>query len=202
MLEIISAVIASSVLTICGLYVIARMRVRVQKSTTGTYLQGHDLDIWNYLGSTDIHFTNEKNEQTSTATVYMFAKKENDNIRSYTIRSSSEYLESVYRQQHKWIWHNLAQWKAGWVVDWYEKKPTSFGLDADRKRFLGALADEATKTGFKSLVEGIREWEDITGEDSSAPGCPCCGQPHSFTFKDANGKYEYGSKISYDEDEW
>lgn len=70
-------------------------------------------------------------------------------------------------------WHDLE--KGGWVVDWKKDEKTG-----DPKRWLGALATKATKEA--ESVEAAREdWERITGMDSWAFGCPCCGEPHYFS---------------------
>lgn len=55
-------------------------------------------------------------------------------------------------------------------------------------RWLGALATTAYRAGL-SLRQAVDEWERITGENSTAAGCPCCGQPHSFTEYTTEGKY-------------
>lgn len=68
--------------------------------------------------------------------------------------------------------------------------------DADG-RWLGALATAATRAGLP-LREAVAEWERVTGESSTDAGCACCGQPHSFTERDADGKYlRSGPEISY-----
>lgn len=69
--------------------------------------------------------------------------------------------------------------KAGWKVRWIAKDKYAM-KDPDGKRFLGALAQEATRSGL-SLEEAVAEWEKITGLESTDPGCSCCGQPHTFT---------------------
>ena len=60
----------------------------------------------------------------------------------------------------------LALEKAGWRVYW-------------ERRFLGARATRASKT-FKSIDTAKDEFSLITGEDTEAEGCSCCGSPHSF----------------------
>jgi hypothetical protein len=60
-------------------------------------------------------------------------------------------------------WENLE--KAGWEVEWDE--------------WLGAPARRATRTGLTE-EEAVEEWERVTGQDSNAIGCTCCGQPHNF----------------------
>jgi len=61
-------------------------------------------------------------------------------------------------------WQNLET--AGWKVSWGEP-------------WLGAMATEATVLA-PSLDVAIADWERITGQNSSAEGCACCGQPHQF----------------------
>lgn len=84
-------------------------------------------------------------------------------------------------------WYALE--RAGWSVGWYaNQEPDRLGyrLADDDGRFLGALASEATRTGL-SMREAIAEWERVTGEQSNALGCECCGTPHSFTAKNEDG---------------
>lgn len=100
-------------------------------------------------------------------------------------------------------WKNLEA--AGWEVDWYAtsehryRDMTKYGGDANHDtypdgRFLGALASKATREGL-TMREAIEEWERITGEQSNAIGCNCCGSPHSFSSDD--GEYYTPSQPLY-----
>lgn len=84
-------------------------------------------------------------------------------------------------------WANLE--KAGWTVQWVRDDPDRLFVSSDG-RFLGALATSAYKEGTDpdTLIE---EWEDITGQVSTDEGCPCCGEPHGFTWYDADGNSKY-----------
>jgi hypothetical protein len=73
-------------------------------------------------------------------------------------------------------WHALEA--AGWKVEWFKDDKDLQFIDGD-KRFLGALATYASKE-FPYLEDGIKEWEQITGQDAEDKGCECCGQPHYF----------------------
>lgn len=79
-------------------------------------------------------------------------------------------------------WLTDEDWKtlevAGWKVEWFKDSPNHLMVDAGG-RFLGALADRASKE-FKTLEDGIDEWEVLTGQNHLAHGCDCCGQPHYF----------------------
>ena len=110
-------------------------------------------------------------------------------------------------------WLNLE--KAGWFVEWgglkfcyakhsYLKKDpicrkdqecpghrASETMDGVKDPFLGAYAISAWKE-FKSLKEGILEFEKITGKDATDEGCNCCGPPHSFS---ADQEYASGENI-------
>lgn len=55
-------------------------------------------------------------------------------------------------------------------------------------RYMGALAKTAYRVGLP-LRESAEEWEKLTGKSSTDAGCACCGQPHTFTEYDDNGKY-------------
>lgn len=102
----------------------------------------------------------------------------------------------VYRSNNSggsW-WLTDANWlaleKAGWNVDWVKDQTDRLFMKAGEDRWLGALATSASKEGTDPDAL-ISEWESITGQDSNAEGCNCCGEPHSFTWYDANGKSTY-----------
>lgn len=92
-------------------------------------------------------------------------------------------------------WYALE--KAGWKVAWAkDSKLPMFGLDEDG-RWLGALATSASREGL-SLRDAADEWARVTGECATEAGCPCCGNPHSFTQYDDEGNFvESGPHISY-----
>lgn len=60
--------------------------------------------------------------------------------------------------------------------DW--KALEKAGWEIDKRTFMGENT-AATRTGL-SLEKAIREWEEVTEQDSNAQGCPCCGNPHNF----------------------
>lgn len=100
-------------------------------------------------------------------------------------------------------WLNDDNWKAleaaGWEVDWvasWDEKEHIFGPDADG-RWLGALAKSAKRRGLP-LREAVAEWERATGECSTDAGCPCCGNPHSFTEYEDDGTWvRSGPHVEY-----
>lgn len=61
------------------------------------------------------------------------------------------------------------------------------GEDGQYRSF-GALATTAYRIGLP-LRQAALEWEQLTGHDSTDAGCNCCGQPHTFTEYDDNGKF-------------
>lgn len=106
-------------------------------------------------------------------------------------------------------WHKLEA--AGWVVQWathttvHDDKgnivladsgvpllrattPADKILHHDGGRWLDALATSAYRVGL-SLHEAADEWEQVTGKSATDAGCACCGQPHTFTEYDDQGKY-------------
>lgn len=98
-------------------------------------------------------------------------------------------------------WLSDDDWKAleaaGWDVDWVANKKTMIGGPDKDGRWLGALATGATRSGL-SLREAVDEWEHVTGKSALDAGCPCCGQPHTFTEYDDNGKYvDSGPDVDY-----
>ncbi|MCP3686667.1 MAG: hypothetical protein GY861_28860 [bacterium] len=91
------------------------------------------------------------------------------------IYSSNNSGGSWWLKDEDW----LALEKAGWKVAWVRGDTDSlFSADKDG-RWLGALATTAEKE-FETFNEAIEEFEIITGQDASDPGCSCCGQPHMF----------------------
>lgn len=90
-------------------------------------------------------------------------------------------------------WLTDDNWKAleaaGWKVDWFKGKNIGLFFEPGKDgRWLGALAKSASREGL-TLGEAIAEWERITGLDSAALGCSCCGAPHLFTTYNDNGTY-------------
>ena len=65
-------------------------------------------------------------------------------------------------------------------------------------RWLGALATTAYKPDATSIREAADEWERITGESATAAGCPCCGQPHTFTLYRNSKCVEIGPSTSFE----
>jgi hypothetical protein len=101
-------------------------------------------------------------------------------------------------------WLNDDNWKAleagGWKVHWVkdDESFTRFFKPDSEGRWLGTLAKRASKEGVRSMAEGVADWEYLTGQCSTDTGCPCCGQPHSFTFTDDKGKVSYGPDVVYE----
>jgi len=90
-------------------------------------------------------------------------------------------------------WHKLAA--ANWDVKWHsDPKNVHLGKPSSDGRWLGALATRASKQ-FETPEEGIREWQEITGQDPSEIGCTCCGEPHNFEYRDKAGEYHYASAV-------
>jgi hypothetical protein len=67
--------------------------------------------------------------------------------------------------------------------------------DADKTRYMGALAKEAYKD-FDSLKDAITEWERVTELDASDEGCGCCGPPHSFVTRGDEYAYVSGEECA------
>ena len=88
-------------------------------------------------------------------------------------------------------WRNLEA--AGWNVAWMKDVLAEQWPRADENgRWLGALATSATKE-VADPQEAIDEWQSVTGQDPAAEGCNCCGSPHSFEYRDTEGKTHYTS---------
>jgi hypothetical protein len=97
---------------------------------------------------------------------------------------------------------------AGWTVHWARHDPSAFANVATRvyekedllKKFektdvtylARAKACSAAKR-FDTKEEGIKEWEELTGEHAGAEGCNCCGNPHNFTWYDDSGEETHAS---------
>ncbi len=88
-------------------------------------------------------------------------------------------------------WNNLA--RGGWQVDWYSDPEVRNVFGSGGDRFIGALATRARKH-FHKMGDAIREWEELTGKDSTDVGCSCCGTPHSFSSENTKtGEHNYWS---------
>ena len=78
-------------------------------------------------------------------------------------------------------WLEDADWyaleRAGWAVDWIKNSISE--LHKRGELFRGPLAISASKK-FSSVEAAKVEFMRITGEDSEAEGCSCCGPPHAF----------------------
>ena len=55
-------------------------------------------------------------------------------------------------------------------------------------RWMGALATYAYRPDL-NMRDAADEFEAVTGLNPTEPGCSCCGQPHTFTEYDDDGKY-------------
>lgn len=88
-------------------------------------------------------------------------------------------------------WLKDEDWKAleafGWEVEWFANQEHKFFKPTPDGRWLGALASKAIRHGL-TLGQAIKEFEQITGQDSTDLGCACCGAPHSFAAYDDNDK--------------
>lgn len=54
------------------------------------------------------------------------------------------------------------------------------------ERYMGALAVGAAKV-TNDPEAAVAEWAKATGQDPSAEGCNCCGEPHNFTYYGPDG---------------
>lgn len=83
-------------------------------------------------------------------------------------------MKVIYRSNNSggnwWLkdedWKNLES--AGWVVEWKDK------------RWLDALATNASIDNVESKEAAVAKWESVTGQSANEIGCPRCGQPHNF----------------------
>ncbi len=89
-------------------------------------------------------------------------------------------------------WLKDEHWRAleaaGWEVGWYRDKKPEPGLIPLGERWLGALANEASKE-FETPAEAMREFERVTGLKVTEEGCGCCGPPHAFEWPEGKNKY-------------
>jgi hypothetical protein len=84
--------------------------------------------------------------------------------------------------------------KAGWTVDWFRDQTSEFRHADPDGRWLGALAQSAS-IDTDDIDAAISDWSAITGQYPDDEGCNCCGNPHSFSYRDENGKYHYRSVV-------
>jgi len=85
-------------------------------------------------------------------------------------------------------WRALEE--AGWDVAWFATQEGRYFQPGDDGRWLGALARSASKE-VERPQDAIDEWSRITGQSPSEEGCNCCGPPHSFSYRDEDGRYRY-----------
>lgn len=102
-----------------------------------------------------------------------------------TYRSNNSGGDWWLTDQH---WRDLE--KGGWTVRWIADEVEPIFKAGRDGRWLGALATTCEKA-FPTPEDGIREWETITGQSAGAVGCNCCGNPHNFSWIDANGQQGY-----------
>lgn len=107
-------------------------------------------------------------------------------------------LEYQYNEQGNHLYDNNGVPKLVQMGEGNSRFPVFVKQDKKGEyRKLGTLATTAYRSGL-SLREAAAEWEKITGHDAAEAGCPCCGQPHTFTEYDDNGKYvKSGPVTSY-----
>jgi hypothetical protein len=95
-------------------------------------------------------------------------------------------------------WLSDDDWKsleaAGWEVEWCAEDEFQKEYIDDDGRWLGALATSAVRRNV-TMREAVEEFERVTGQDASAEGCNCCGQPHYFSGEDADEKSVSGPEI-------
>lgn len=81
------------------------------------------------------------------------------------------------------FWLNDQDWinldAAGWTVEWLKDDPYHKDTVDAAGKWLGTPAFYATREA-DSIESAIAEWESVTGQDASDPGCSCCGNPHNF----------------------
>jgi hypothetical protein len=110
-------------------------------------------------------------------------------------------------------WLDSKDWEAleeaGWNVHWVAKGEYGYSRPSvsyenplvpcprtKGEEWLGGEAMSAAKE-FDNPADAIPEWERLTGECASDPGCGCgcCGPPHSFSYEDDTG-YHYATAES------
>jgi hypothetical protein len=84
-----------------------------------------------------------------------------------------------------------------WKLGFYDESG-----ETGEYRWLGALATSAYKPDCSDIRAAADEWERITGKSATDAGCPCCGQPHSFTAYDDAGKYVNSGPSTHYEATW
>lgn len=138
---------------------------------------------------------------------------------SYVEYSSNNSGGSWWLSDQNWKDLEAAGWKVAWTTleheysakDDYVREPDGTpklvpigqgnskfpSLVSKDGRWLGALAKVSYKPNCDSIRDAAAEWERITGQNATDPGCACCGQPHRFTLY-RDGKYiESGPDIDY-----
>lgn len=68
-------------------------------------LHGHDLNVWNYLGWTEIKYDGVPN------LVYFFSQKGDDNMRSYALSGRPESILKEIAKLHQFVVNHCELWR-------------------------------------------------------------------------------------------
>ena len=88
----------------------------LRKVSEAPRLYGFNLDEWNYIGYTEISYTDSYNTLTHSAQVFFFISKDNEDQRRYVIKCRAMKKDF---QNHAWIIRNADLWAAG-ETEWYQ----------------------------------------------------------------------------------
>jgi hypothetical protein len=94
-------------------------------------------------------------------------------------------------------WLNREQYEALFAAGWkYEPSEYDIQQGYDKEAFLGGDAPYAWRNSLfiesDSIEDAVRSWEEATGENFFAGGCPCCGPPFSIS---GEGDYYSGGYV-------
>lgn len=73
--------------------------------TPQNLLHGVDMDVWDYLGSTEIRF------DKVPFIIYFFWKKGDDDVRQYVVGPSDDSRIAFVKSNHRYIYHTCELWR-------------------------------------------------------------------------------------------
>lgn len=80
---------------------------KAKVEVTKNFLHGVDLDVWDYLGSTEIKFDNVPYE------LYFFHKKGSVAERKYILVGSNSSRLKIVTEVHSFVYHDCELWRIG-----------------------------------------------------------------------------------------
>ncbi len=117
--------------------------------------QGHDMDVWHYIGRSECSYHTEKSpdKKLAVATMLLFAKKKNLSIRSISMLTddSFHYTKEYFVKHHTWYHTQILPWLAGeiGIIHVVNQWPSVWSKDYALKNYKWEWSD-STKSWVSS----------------------------------------------------